>query len=128
MSTRLLSHLSLEALSTDNALPFGPWAYRTSRTYAQFVGAEIQIAGTTQAQIIGGVSPSIVSITTIHFLFLRCDLFALRIGLHGVSAQGAGFTLNARQILCLDGGSINALNIYNTGATPASIVLVLGET
>ena len=126
MATRVLTRFDIEALAADSTLPFGPWHYATSRTHTQFFGTEITIAATTLAQIIGGVAPSVTSITTINTLFLYPVNQHIQVGLHGVNAQTAGFRLDAGHFLAMELGSINALSLYNLGTATASVIVAVG--
>jgi len=123
MATVVRASLSIQAVR--DILKFGPWDFRGNEIYTEFFGAEIQIAATSLAQIIGGTSPSITSITDIQYLVVYPDQ-AVRIGLHGVNGQTGGFTLNANQPFCSGRGSIDALNLYNTASSTSNIIVVIG--
>lgn len=126
MATITRVQIHIEAVRRE-LFAFGPWDFLANEIYTEFFAAEIQLAATTLAQIIGGVSPAITAITDIQFLMLYPDQ-AIRIGLHGVNAQTAGFTLNTNQTFLSGRGAINALNLYNTATSTANIGLVIGGT
>lgn len=126
MATVTRTDIDVSALRSDK-FPFGPWTFQRSSTYTLFLGADIQIAATTLAQIIGGVSPSIESIVTVQFLLIYPNQ-NVRIGLHGVNGQTAGFTLNLNSPLIIDNCSINALNIFNTASSAANVFVAIGGT
>jgi hypothetical protein len=85
MSTVVRVELDISA-KRGELLTFGPWVFRQNEIYTEFFGAEFQIAATTLAQIIGGVSPSITAITDIQHLSLYPDQI-IQVGLHGVDGQ-----------------------------------------
>lgn len=124
MATNVREMLHLDAERSN--LNFGPWDFRTTKTYTQFFGVEIQVAATTLAQLIAGSSPAFTAITTIEYLLIYPDQ-QISVGLHGVNAQTDGFTVNANQPLRIE-GSINELSVYNGTSSTANIVLVIGGT
>lgn len=126
MATQTTTLHEISALRSDK-YPFGPWRFAGVRIYTLFLGADISISATTLAQIIGGVSPSIASITTIQSLLIFPSK-TVRVGLHGVNAQTSGFTLNADSLFTIDNCSMTSLNIYNTVAAAATVFLALGGT
>ena len=121
----ILTRTHVELSATRDAFPFGPWPFTYGDAYDEFVGAYIQIAATTLAQIVGGVSPSLAAIVTIEYLMIVPDQ-AIKIGLHGVNAQSSGFTLDASGLYLARSVSINALQIYNTAAETVIIFLGIG--
>lgn len=106
-------------------LAFGPWAFQADQSYTEFFAAEVQLPATTLVQLVGGVSPAIAALSTIELLGLYPDQ-GIRVGLHGVDAQAAGFTLDAYQILLSGKGEMTSLNVYNTAAVACNLILVLG--
>lgn len=125
MPTSLRTQLILETIRLQSTLPFGPWDLSSvTETYAQFFGSEILIPATTLAQIVGGVNPSVAAITTIQLLLLYASQ-TIQVGLHGVNGQTNGFTVTANKALLIR-GSINALNIYNTAAVAAAVIVAIG--
>ena len=125
MATTTYTSINIKALRTDK-YPFGPWLFQRSSTYTLFLGADISIAATTLAQIIGGTAPSIESIVTVQFLLIYPNK-NIRIGLHGVNAQTApGFTLNLDSACMIDNCSMTSLNIYNTSNAAANVFIAIG--
>jgi hypothetical protein len=125
MATQVRSVLRIEAL--QNALAFGPWDFHDSDNYDEMFAAQIQIGALTLAQIIGGVSPSILAIGVAQYLCIVPDQI-IKIGLQGVNAQTSGFTLNAGRSFKSGLGSITSLNIYNTTTIITNVVVVIGGT
>ncbi len=123
MSALIKAEISLKG--AIDSLPIGPWPFANSGVYTLFFGANITLATLTAVQVIGGVSPIISSITTVQFLLI-VPTQAIKVGLHGVAAQSAGFTLNANAPLCINGGSLTSLSLYNHSTTTATIFLGIG--
>ncbi len=123
MSALIKAELDLKGII--DSLPIGPWPFANSGVYSIFFGANINLATVTAVQVIGGVSPIISSITTIQFLLI-VPTQTIKVGLHGVSAQANGFTLNANAPLCINGGSLTSLSLYNLSTASASIFLGIG--
>src|SRR5882672_2822035 len=111
MATQVRSQLTIEAL--QNTLGFGPWNFHDNDIYDEMFAAQIQVNPLTFAQIIGGVSPSIQAIVTVQYLAIVPDQ-TMKIGLQGVNAQSAGFTLNANRSFKMGTGLVTSVNIYNT--------------
>lgn len=108
-----------------DSLPLGPWPFANSGVYTLFFGANITLAASTLVQVIGGVSPIISSIVTVQFLLI-VPTQNIKVGLHGVNAQSAGFTLNANAPQCINGGSLTSLSLYNSSTASATIFLGIG--
>ncbi len=123
MSALIKAELNLKG--AIDSLPLGPWPFANSGVYTLFFGANITLATLTAVQVIGGVSPIISSITTVQFLLI-VPTQAIKVGLHGVAAQSSGFTLNANAPLCINGGSLTSLSLYNHSTTTATIFLGIG--
>ncbi len=115
----------LHIVAKKSQLPFGPWDFFLNGLFAEFFGALIQLPALTFAQIIGGTTPSIAAIKTIQFLLVVPDQ-VVQVGLHGVNAQSAGFTLNPNQPLQFGVGSMTQLSLYNTATTVANVLLGIG--
>lgn len=123
MSAIIKAELNLKGII--DTLPIGPWPFANSGVYTLFFGANITLAASTAVQVIGGVSPIITSIVTVQFL-LVVPTQTIKVGLHGVAAQASGFTLNANAPLCINGGSVNAMSLYNSSTASATIFLGIG--
>ncbi len=123
MSALIKAEINLKGMI--DALPIGPWPFANSGVYTLFFGANITLATLTSVQVIGGVSPIISSIVTVQFLLIVPTL-AIKVGLHGVVASSAGFTLNANAPLCINGGSLTSLSLYNSSTATVSIFLGIG--
>jgi hypothetical protein len=119
-------HSSTEINGLRNTLPFGPYKFETNHIFDQFLATEIEISGTSTAQLVGGVSPTIAAFTEINFLLLYPNQ-DIKVGLHGVTASSAGWTLNAYAMHATEGGSINSLQVYNTAATTVNLFVILGQ-
>jgi len=125
MPTQVKAHTRVEAL--QNALAFGPWDFFDNDVYDEMFAAQIQLTGLLFAQIIGGVSPSITAITEVQFLAIIPDQ-TIMVGLHGVHAQSAGFTLNANRCIKIGTGSLNSVSVYNTTTVTCNVVFIVGGT
>ena len=123
MAVLTRTHLELQA--HEDQLAFGPWTFDLSALFTQFVGTVITIAGHTTGQILGGVSPAILSVTTGQFLLVRPDKDVL-VGLHGVVAQTNGFGLDAFAPLVIGSGSLTSLQIYNTTTSLTRVFIGIG--
>lgn len=123
MAIHVKGHLHIEAL--QNILNFGPWDFYDNDVYSELFAAQIQLAPSALAQIIGGVSPSIAAITTIQYLCLIPDQ-VIYVGLHGVNAQTSGFTLNANRSLKIGTGSMTSLSLFNTTILTTNVIVVIG--
>lgn len=109
----------------DTQLPFGPWVYDLSASYEVFVGVRLQLAELTALQLIGGVSPVFTELTTLNGLILQANQDLL-IGLEGVDAASAGWTLASGQLFLITGGTLTSVNLYNTSNVAAAIALAGG--
>ena len=125
MSALIKAELNLKGVI--DTLPIGPWPFANSGVYTLFFGSNITLATLTAVQVIGGVSPIISSITTVQFLLI-VPTKDIKVGLQGVTASSAGFTLSANAPLCINGGSLTSLNLYNSSTASASIFLGIGGT
>ena len=123
MPTQVQGHLHIEA--RQNILGFGPWDFYDADSYTELFAVQIQLAGVTFGQIIGGVSPSLQAITTIQYLCILADQ-VIQVGLHGVNAQSAGFTLNTNRVMKIGTCTISSLSLYNVSIIPANVVIILG--
>lgn len=125
MTTLMRGQTELEGLL--NAKGFGPYLFQMNSLYDQFLATEIKVSGTSTAQLVGGVSPAIAAITTINFLLLTPDQ-NMKVGLHGVTASSAGWTLSANGVHIADKCSMTSLQVYNTANTTLTLFLVIGQT
>ncbi len=125
MTTRMRGMAELEGLLNDKS--FGPYLFQMSALYDQFLATEIQVSGVSTAQLVGGVSPSIAAITEINFLLLNPNQ-NIKVGLHGVTASSAGWTLNANGVHITDKCSMTSLQVYNTASTTLTLFVVMGQT
>jgi hypothetical protein len=119
-------HGTMDMSGLRNTLPFGPYVFPLEAVYDQFLATEIQISGTSSAQLVGGVSPSIAAFTALNFLLLYPDQ-QMKIGLHGVAAQADGFTLGAYGLYVSSGVTMTSLQAYNTSATTVNLFVILGQ-
>lgn len=124
MSTGMQGGVELKGIR--NTLPFGPYLFQLSNIYDQFLATEIQIAGMSTAQLVGGISPTIAAFTMINFLLLYPDQ-DIKVGLHGVMASSAGFTLNAYGLHVQNSCSMTSLQLYNSSIVTLNLFLVLGQ-
>ena len=123
MPSQIKSLTQVDAM--QNVLSFGPWSFLENDIYDEMFAAQLQFPALILAQIIGGVTPAITSLTTIEFLFILADQI-MQIGLHGVNAQTSGFVLQANKAIKIGTCSINALSIFNTTTLTANVVMVIG--
>jgi hypothetical protein len=126
MATTVRTVLTVQAF--QSTLNFGPWSFDNFNSYAEFFGADLVIGATSRAQIIGGTAPVVSYITTVQSLLLWTPTTDVRVGLHGVDSQTAGFTLTAGEVILMGEVSMNALNLYNPDSAACSVLVAVGGT
>jgi hypothetical protein len=120
-------HGMTEINGLRNTLPFGPYQFQLHSIFDQFLATEITVSATSTAQLVGGTSPTIAAITDINFLLLFPDQ-NIKVGLHGVTAVSAGWTLTANTLHVTEGCSIDSLQVYNTATVTVNLFVILGQT
>jgi hypothetical protein len=111
----------------QNVLNFGPLIFNDNDNYEECFTSQITLPALTFLQVIGGTLPAITAITTVQMLCIAPDQ-NIKIGLEGVNAQTAGFTLNAHKSLKIGTGVITSLSVYNISTVTTDIVFVIGGT